>query len=76
MAQDFEQTLRDIFGESVNRLTQFQSDQIARLNAKLQEIAREALKDELARLEKEILELRARVTVLEQERVEQAAEQV
>ena len=45
MAQDFEQTLREIFGEQISRLSQFQSDQVKKLNAKLHEIAREAVKD-------------------------------
>lgn len=76
MAQDLEQFLRDVFGEPLNRLTTFSNDQMQRLNAKLQELAREALKDELAKLHTEIAELRSRVAVLEAERVQASADQV
>src|SRR5438105_9516286 len=48
MSSDLEQLLKDLFGEPLNRLNQFQSEQVKRLQAKLQELAREALKDELA----------------------------
>lgn len=74
MAQDFEQLLKDIFGEPISRLTQFQSDQMGKLTAKLQEIAREAVKEDFAKLHTEVNDLRARLTVLEQERVRNAAD--
>lgn len=74
MPTDFEQLLRDVFGESINRVTQFQSDQVKRLQAKLQEIAREAIKDELAKLHGEVIDLRARVATLEAERAQTAAD--
>ncbi len=74
MAQDFEQFLREVFGDSVNRLTQFQSGQMARLNSKLHDIAREALHEDLAKMATEITELRERVTVLESERAQKAAD--
>lgn len=76
MAQDFEQLLKEVFGEPLSRLTQFQSDQVAKLTAKLQDIAREAVKDELTKLQAEVGELRSRLARLEEERVESAAEQV
>ncbi|HEX9163325.1 MAG TPA: hypothetical protein VF980_16580 [Thermoanaerobaculia bacterium] len=76
MAQDFEQFLREIFGEPFNRLTTFSSEQMQRLNAKLQEMAREAVKDELTKLHNEIGELRARVARLESERAQAAADSV
>jgi len=76
MPQDFEQFLKDVFGEPLSRLSQYSSDQLQRMQAKLQEFAREAVKDELAKLHQEVGELRARVTVLESERVQAAAEQV
>ena len=75
-AQDFNQFLKDIFGESANRLMNFESEQTKRLMNKAHEIAREAMKDDLARLQHEILELRNRVAVLEAERVQASAEQV
>lgn len=68
MPSDFEQLLREVFGESVQRLTQFQSDQMKRLQAKFQEVAREALKDDLTKLHAEIADLRSRVAMLEAER--------
>jgi predicted metal-dependent hydrolase len=76
MAQDFEQFLRDIFGESFNRFTKFETEQTRRLWNKAQEIAREALKDDLARLHAELNEIRSRVAVLEAERVQASNDQV
>ncbi len=76
MPTDFEQLLREVFGESVNRLNQFQSEQMKRLQAKLQELAREALKDELMKLHAEIADLRSRVATLEAERAQAAAESI
>ena len=76
MAQDLEQFLREIFGEPLNRLTSFSTEQRQRLNAKLQELAREAVKEEFVKLQTEINELRNRVAVLESERAAAAAEQV
>ena len=70
MANDFEQLLRDVLGNSLDKLNQFQADQLKRLQAKLQEIARESLKDELTKLHAEIADLRSRVASLEAERAE------
>ena len=74
MAQDFEQLLKDIFGEPLSRLNQFQSDQLGKLTARLQDIAREAVKEELTKLTQDVSDLRTRLARLEQERAEQAAE--
>ena len=76
MPTDFEQLIKDVFGESISKLSSFQSDQMKRLQAKLQEIAREAIKEDLAKLQGEITDLRARVATLETERVQAAADQV
>ncbi len=76
MAQDFESFLREVFGEPLNRLTNFSSEQMQRLNSKLQDLAREAVKDELTRLHTELNEVRNRVAVLEAERAEAAADKV
>jgi gas vesicle protein len=76
MANDFEQLLKDIFGEPLNRLTQFSSDQTQRLQTRLQEFVHDALKDELTKLRAEIADLHARVAELEKERVEAAADAV
>ena len=76
MAQDFEQLLKDIFGEPLAKLNQFQSDKMNQLQAKLKEIAREAVKDELNRLHTEIGELRTRLARLEEERAQAAADSV
>jgi predicted nuclease with TOPRIM domain len=74
MAQDFESLLKDVFGEPLSRLTQFQSDKMQQLTDKVQDLAREAMKEELTKLHTEIAELRARLTTLETERAENAAE--
>jgi uncharacterized protein YPO0396 len=74
MAQDFEQLLKDVFGEPLSRLSQFQSDQLGRLTTRLQDIAREAVKDDITRLTTEVAELRTRLARLEEERAEKAAE--
>jgi uncharacterized protein YPO0396 len=76
MAQDFETALREILGDSWNKLTQFQSDQVKRLTSRFGELTRDALKDELARLNAELTDLRARVAKLEAERAEKANELV
>lgn len=74
MAQDFETLLKDIFGEPLSRLTQFQSDQLGKLTARLQDIAREAVKDDLTKLQQEVADLRARLARLEEERAQAAAD--
>ena len=74
MAQDFEQLLKDIFGEPLSRLTQFQSDQLGKLTNRLQEIAREAVKEDFTKLHGEVAELRTRLATLEKERAEKAAD--
>ena len=74
MAQDFESLLKDVFGEPLSRLTQFQSDQLGKLTSRLQEIAREAVKDDLTRLQQEVSELRSRLARIEQERAQAAAD--
>lgn len=74
MAQDFEQLLKDVFGEPLSRLTQFQSDQLGKLTSRLQDIAREAVKDDLTRLTTEVADLRTRLARLEQERAQAAAD--
>jgi polyhydroxyalkanoate synthesis regulator phasin len=76
MAQDFEQMIKDVFGESLGRLTQFQTDQMKKITDKLSEVAREAVKEDFTKLHAEVAELRARLTRLESERVEAAAERV
>lgn len=74
MAQDFEQLLKDIFGEPLSKLSQFQSDQLGKLTNRLQDIAREAVKDDFTRLHTEIGELRSRLATLERERAQHAAD--
>jgi predicted nuclease with TOPRIM domain len=73
MPNDFEQLLKDLFGEPLNRLTQFSSEQTQRLQTRLQEFAREAVKEELAKIHTELNELRERVVELEKERADNAA---
>ena len=76
MPTDFEQLLKDVFGDSLDRLTQFSSEQKQRLQSRLQDMAREALKDELTKLHSEVNDLRNRVAALEKEKIEDAAETV
>jgi hypothetical protein len=74
MAESFEQTLRDLFGESVDKIKGFQSEQVGKLTAKIQEVAREAVKPELARMQSEISDLRTRIAGLEAEKARAAEE--
>ncbi len=74
MAQDFEQLFKDIFGEPLSKLSQFQSDQLAKLTSRLQDIARDAVKDDLTKLQQEVADLRSRMARIEQERVQAAAD--
>jgi chemotaxis regulatin CheY-phosphate phosphatase CheZ len=74
MAQDFESLLKDVFGEPLSRLTQFQSDQLGKLTSRLQEIAREAVKEDFTKMQHEIAELRSRLARIEQERAQAAAD--
>ena len=76
MPQDFEQFLKDVFGEPLSRLSQYSTEQLQRMQKKLQEFARDAVRDDVTRLQHEVAELRARVTVLENERVQASADQV
>ena len=76
MPNDFEQLLKDLFDEPLNRLSQFSSEQSQRIQTRLQEFVREAVKEELAKLHTEVADLRARVAELEKERVEDAADAV
>lgn len=73
MPNDFEQLLKDLFGEPLNRLTQFSSEQTQRMQTRLQEFAREAVKEELAKIHTELNDLRERVAELERERADNAA---
>jgi gas vesicle protein len=76
MPNDFEQLLKDLFGEPLTRLTQFSSDQTQRMQTRLQEFVREAVKEELAKIHTEVNDLRERVAELEKERVDNAADLV
>lgn len=73
MPNDFEQLLKDLFGEPLNRLTQFSSEQTQRMQTRLQEFAREAVKEELTKIHTELNDLRERVAELERERADNAA---
>ncbi len=74
MAQDFESLFKEVFGGPLSKLTEFQSEQLNKLTTRLQEIAREAVREDLARLGGEVTDLRNRVARLEQERAEAAAD--
>jgi predicted RNase H-like nuclease (RuvC/YqgF family) len=74
MAETIEQMLREVFGDSLSRLNNFQSEQVKKLTSKIQEIARESIKEDFVRMEREISELRERVATLETERAQKAAD--
>jgi predicted nuclease with TOPRIM domain len=74
MAQDFESLFKEVFGGPLSKLGEFQSEQLSKLTSRLQEIAREAVIEDLARLGTEVTELRNRLAVLEQERAQAAAD--
>ena len=74
MAQDIKDMLREIFGDGIDRVSAFQADQVGRLTTKLQELAREAVKPEMTKLQSEVTELRKRVVELEAERATAAAD--
>jgi len=74
MAETIEQMLREVFGDSLSRLTNFESEQVKKLTSKLQEIARDSIKEDFVRMEREISELRERVATLETERAQKAAD--
>jgi predicted nuclease with TOPRIM domain len=76
MAQDFESLFKEIFGEPLSKLTQFRSDQMEKLMARLQDIAREAVKEDFTKLQTEVAELRSRLARLEEERAQAAADSV
>jgi len=73
MTNDFEQLLKDLFGEPLNRLTQFSSEQTQRIQTRLQDFVREAVKEELTKIHAELNDLRERVAELERERADNAA---
>lgn len=70
MPTDFEQMLKDVFGE----IGQLSREQMQKMQTKLQEYVRECMREELGRLHTEVAELRARVVTLESERARNAAE--
>jgi hypothetical protein len=74
MAETIEQMLREVFGDSLSRLNNFQSEQVKKLTSKLQEVARDSIKEDLVRMEREISDLRERVATLETERAQKAAD--
>ena len=76
MAQDLESLLKEVFGEPLAKLGQLKSDQVKKLTTRLQDMAREAVREELQQMHTEIGDLKARIARLEQERAQAAAESV
>jgi predicted nuclease with TOPRIM domain len=74
MPTDFEQVLKDVFGEPLSVLGQLSREQLQKLQTRLQEYIRECMREETSRLHTELAELRARVVTLEAERARNAAE--
>ena len=71
---EFEQFVKDLFGESVARVVELKDEQIERVEEKIQEIAQEGMKEELNRLESEIRTLQERVARLESEKADDSGE--
>jgi len=71
--EEFEQAVREVFGDSAAKMAEFRDEQVERLQKKIQEIAHEGMKEELNRLSAEVLELRKRVAALEHERAEETS---
>lgn len=67
---DLDATLRELFGDSLNKLDQFQKDKVERITQKMNEMVRGAVREEIQKLTAEVADLRARVARLEEERVE------
>src|SRR5260370_18337694 len=59
MPNDFEQLLKDLFDEPLNKLSQFSSEQTQRIQTRLQEFVREAVKEELGKLHAQVADLLA-----------------
>ena len=74
MPTDFEQVLKDVFGEPLAALGQISREQMQKLQTRLQEYVRECMREETGRLHTELAELRARVATPESERARNAAE--
>jgi hypothetical protein len=73
---EIETMLKELLGGPLSRLDQMQKEQVGRLLGRAQELAREAVKDDIGRLTGELADLRARVARLEAERAEAASESV
>ena len=73
---EFEQFVRDLFGESVAKVVELKDEQIERVEEKIQEIAHAGMKEELNRLESEIRTLQERVARLESEKTDESGEVV
>jgi PleD family two-component response regulator len=57
-----------------NEIEQLLADPLGKITSRLQELVREAVKDELTGLHNEVRELRSRLAVLEQERAQNASD--
>jgi polyhydroxyalkanoate synthesis regulator phasin len=73
---EFESMLRDLLSGPLGRLDQLQKEQVSRIMAKAQDLARQAVREDLQKLTAEVSDLRARIARLEAERAEAAAESV
>lgn len=72
MPTDLDQLLRDIVGG----VSQYSAEQMKKMQSRIQDLAREVLKDDFTKLHAEVAELRTRVAALETERARAAADSV
>ncbi|MBW3564462.1 MAG: hypothetical protein KY459_07040 [Acidobacteria bacterium] len=63
--KEFEKFMRDVFGESVDKVKHFRDDQVKRVEGKLHELARDAVADEISTLRTKIEALEHKIATLE-----------
>ena len=63
--KEFEKFLRDVFGDSVDKVKHFRDGQVSRIESKLHELARDAVADEIGTLKTRIETLEVKIATLE-----------
>lgn len=63
--KEFEKFMKDVFGESVDRVKHFRDDQVKRIEGKLHEVARDAVADEISTLRTKVETLEHKIATLE-----------
>lgn len=63
--KEFEKFMKDVFGESVDRVKHFRDDQVKKIEGKLHELARDAVADEISTLRTKVETLEHKIATLE-----------